>query len=706
MIVVRSRITNSTFLLIGILLLHLPLIAQEAEDQSATEGEQKEVILDEIFVSAQKREENLQEVPIAIAAFSDIQIEEAGIESPEDLLGMTSNITIGNSFTVGNSFITVRGISQINNSDPPIAVVVDGVYQANQKQLNQELFDVERIEVLKGPQGSIYGRNSLGGAINIVTKQAGIDFGGWLKAGISSGNGTRIAGSAGGPLGSNARLRAAASHRQSDGRIRNVFLNQLADPYEDTTARARFDFSLSDSLSLDLRLQTAETNGGAVLYSVLPTNGGTQRFDIRPDENILGFSEREGDDYSLKFDYVGDGWTLASISASTDLQETYRGDLDFSNATRFPGAFPLGQGQDLDVSYFSQEIRVASADDAKIRWLAGAYYLSTDRALTTIPFLDLDGTIAGFVPLFFIGEDNDNTAYAAFGQVDFHTGDHWSASVGLRYDKDERGQTDTINGGRRSRSFDDVQPRLTVSYSKDPDWMFYGALARGFRSGGYNAPPINPDFFRKETTNNLEVGFKSTLADNRVRFNGAAYLTQVDDFQYFRIDVATASQIIDNINDVEMMGIELDLLARISQGLDLFASVGVNDASIEDFDGSGRFRGNQTPNNVKSSLNLGAQYSIPIDEKLLLSLHGNAELRGKQYWFADNLDVSDSATFLNLRASLEGKRWSITAWGKNVTDEEFWAEYFDATWGGIPSGMDLGHLGRRSAAGVDVNFKF
>ena len=686
--------------------------AQEADEDSdaaeaAAEGEdEKDLFLDEIVVSAQKREENLQEVPIAITAFSDLQIEEAGIESPEDFLGMTANITIGNSFTVGNSFVTVRGISQINNSDPPVAIVIDGVYQANQKQLNQELFDVERIEVLKGPQGSLYGRNSLGGAINIVTRRPSAELGGWLQIGAGTASATRFAGSLTGGLGEKARGRIAASTRESDGRIRNVFVNELADPYEDTTLRARLEASPNERLSLDFRFQTSDSEGGAVLYSLLPTDGGAQRFDIRPDENILGFSERQVDEFTFKLDYVSDGWSFTSISAFTDLEETYRGDLDFSNSVRFPAAFPLGQGQDLEVSYLSQEIRLASADDADVRWLGGAYYLETDRELTTIPFFDADGTISGFVPLFFIGEDNDNTAFAVFGQVDFQLADHWSASVGARYDEDERNQTDTVNGGDRSRSFDDFQPRVTVSYSKDPDLLFYASVARGFRSGGYNAPPINPDFFRKETTQNFEVGFKSTLGDNRVRLNGAAYLNQVDDFQFFRVDILTASQIIDNVNEVEMTGVELELTARAAQGFDVFASAGFNDASIEDFDGSGRFIGNQSPNNVKSTINVGAQYSVGLREGLLLVLHGNAELRGRQYWFADNLDVTDEVEFFNARVALEAESWSLTAWGKNITDEEFWAEYFDALWGGIPSGMDLGHLGRRSTFGVDFKYRF
>lgn len=676
--------------------------AGEAEAAATEEGTR---VLDEIFVEAQMREENLQEVPISVVAYTDLQIEEAGIETPEDFIGMTSNIVLGNSFTVGNSFVTVRGMTQINNGDPPVAIVVDGVYQANQKQLNQELFDVERIEILKGPQGSIYGRNSLGGAINIITKAPSAEVGGYVQAGGGNGDSWRVSGSVGGGS-DKISGRLAASIRESDGLIDNVFLDEKADPYEDTTVRGRLGIQASDSFSVDVRAQTSSTDGGAVLYALVPTDGGANRFDIEPDENILGFSERDIDDFTLKLDYVGAGWTLTAISGYTDLQETYRGDLDFSNAERFPLAFPLGQGQDLDVSYWSQELRVASADDDDLRWLFGGYILNTARELTTIPFFDADGTIEGFIPLFFIGEDNDNTAYALFGQVDKRFGDDWTVNLGLRYDEDERDQTDTINGGDRSRSFDELQPRISISRSSNPNLLTYFTYARGFRSGGYNAPVITPDFFEKETTDSFEIGFKSTLANNRVRLNGAAYLTQVDNFQFFQVDILTASQIISTINEVEMMGLELDLQARLGGGWDLFASFGLNDSSIEDFDGTGAFEGNQTPNNVKWTFNPGAQITVPINDEWVFVGRADADLRGKQYWHPDNLDVQDEVSFLNARLGFDGGSWGISAWGKNLTDEEFCAEYFDATWGGIPSGMDLCHHGRPRTVGVDFKYRF
>ena len=155
---------------------------------------QAQAVLEEIVVTAQYREENLQEVPVAVTAFSADEITRAGIENTQDFINLTPNVTLDDSFTLGNTFVQVRGVAQINNADSPIAIVVDGVPQNNQKQFKQELFDMERIEVLKGPQGSLYGRNAIGGAINIVTKAPTNELEGFVKAGYGNGDEKKFSG--------------------------------------------------------------------------------------------------------------------------------------------------------------------------------------------------------------------------------------------------------------------------------------------------------------------------------------------------------------------------------------------------------------------------------------------------------------------------------------------------------------------------------
>jgi iron complex outermembrane receptor protein len=188
--------------------------------------------LEEIVVTARRRAESFQDVPVTITAFSQQDIRDAGIERPQDFVSLTPNVTLVETQNQGTSFITVRGISQARNSEPSVAVIVDGVLMANPSQFTQELFDVQQIEVLKGAQGAVYGRNAIGGAIVITTQQPGEEFDGRFRLGYDSGPGARAQVSGSGPLGDSDTLKyhAALSYYDTDGWIDNTYLDEKADP--------------------------------------------------------------------------------------------------------------------------------------------------------------------------------------------------------------------------------------------------------------------------------------------------------------------------------------------------------------------------------------------------------------------------------------------------------------------------------------------
>ncbi|HEX5719884.1 MAG TPA: TonB-dependent receptor plug domain-containing protein, partial [Thermoanaerobaculia bacterium] len=429
-----------------------PEQAAAVEEAEAAVSEMPKV-LDQIVVTARQREEDLQEVPMAVTALNSTQVEEARIESPEDFVALVPNLSMASSFTVGNSLLTMRGISQINNSDPPVAVVVDGVYQGNQKQFVQELFDIERIEVMRGPQGALYGRNSLGGAINIITRQPGNDFRGSVRASAGNGSALGLMASVSGALVKDVlQMSLAGSYKESDGLRENVYLHRKADPYEDAAARLQLRWLPVERSWLDLRIATATTEGGAVAYSIFPTVRLANDFRYDPDESILGFSRRDMDDLSLRFVREGGSWVFTSITGATELAESYRGDGDFSNPAREDLVFPfgqLGQGQHLDVRLLSQELRLTSAGGGDFEWLAGAYVQETDRRLDSFAFFDTNGTVAGFVPFITVSEGNDNTANALFGRLGGRLGGRWGGAVGLRFDRDRRRQKDLGSGRER-----------------------------------------------------------------------------------------------------------------------------------------------------------------------------------------------------------------------------------------------------------------
>jgi iron complex outermembrane receptor protein len=662
-----------------------------------------------VLVTAQRRAEDVREVPISVTAFTSSEIEEAGIRKPADFIALVPNIFMAESFTVGSSLIMSRGVAQTHNGSPPLAVVVDGVYQGNQKQFNQELFDIDRIELLKGPEGALYGRNSIGGAVNILTKQPTERFTGEVRVGFGNGSGKSVAGAISGPLHAEDLLfRFAGSLKDNDGLIENVFLRTEADPYTDRTGRFQLRWRPRQQVSIDGRASASSSDGGAVLYSIFPTTGHANDFSFPPEENILGESERQLRDFSVRAAWTGTVATLTAVAGYSRVEETYRADADLS----YPGgriATPfgqLGQGQDLSVRLASQELRIGSPDAQRVRWIVGLYHLGTDRDLESQLFADTNGTIAGFVPLVRIAEHDDNSAWAWFGQTDLKPWTHWTFSASARYDRDERRQTDLATGTVRTTVFDALQPRVTASYAPGKGFMAYVNAGRGFRSGGYNAPTVSPDVFDKELSTNFEIGARSTLADKRVQLDGAVYFTRLRHAQYFRVDFASASQIIDNMNRVQISGVELTLHGRVVQGLEVYGALGFNDSSIEDFDGTDAFEGNQTPTNIRSMANAGVQYAKLLGRGIVGVFRADLGRRGGQYWMPDNLDVQDPVELLDLRCSFLRDQWSVVGWVRNLTNAKYYVEYGDAKWSGIISGDDIGWLGRPRSFGVEVGRKF
>jgi iron complex outermembrane recepter protein len=671
-----------------------------------------QVGLEEIIVTAQRREQRLQDVPVAVAVLSDRDIEARGISSTRDALPTIPNVTYDESFTVGNSYVSVRGVAQINNADSPVAVVVDGVPQNNQKQLRMELFDIERIEVLKGPQGALYGRNAIGGAINIVTKEPSNNFDGWVEAGAGSGGLRTASGALSGPIVDDKVLfRLTGAYKEADGNIRNTFLNRKVDFYESGDARARLLFKPSDALTIDVRGSHSNLDGGAVMYAPMdPTLPDNANRKAAPVSDILGDSERTIDDGSVKVDWSTAAGTLTSITAYTDLSENYRGDLDFCSPVQCPGGFvgiglQAEQRQVLDVSMLSQELRFTSPDDRSLRWIAGAFYLNTQRDIQTLGNLLIPG--AASIPLISSIESNDNDAYSAFAQVDYDVTERTTLGVSLRYDRDEREQTDAGSPARPVRriAFDEVQPRVVLSHKFTRDQLGYASYSTGFRSGGFNGIGGRP--FDAETLENFEIGYKSAWFEQRLRVNAAAFRSRSDNYQFFYLDFdAGGVQVIDNLEQVEFTGMELEVQGGLARGLTAYVSLGLLDSDIKDFDSSLTVpvaRGNRTPGTQKSTLSTGAQYEFPVGA-LTGRIRADYSRWGKRYLFADNIDVRDPVNMLDLRVSLGGDSWTVTAWGRNVLDEFYWQEFGSVRFGA--PGVDLGSPGQPDTYGLEFRYEF
>ncbi|HEX9772674.1 MAG TPA: TonB-dependent receptor [Steroidobacteraceae bacterium] len=672
--------------------------------------------LEEILVIARRRDEALLDVPVAVNAFSAEEIASAGILRPQDFIALTPNMTMVQTQNQGTSFIVVRGISQARNSEPSVAVLIDGVLMANPSQFNQELYDIASIEVLKGPQGALYGRNAIGGAVIIRTREPGDELEGSLMAGYDSGPGYRARFGVGGPIGSSDtwKFQLSGSYFDTDGYIDNPILGEEADPFKDVSGRLKLLWEPNDAVKADLRLSFSQVDTQALYFNITEQADDTS-LPVRV--NNRGENERDMFSTSLKLDFdVGDG-TLTSITAYDQLEELLTGDqFDFLpipesalfNCPFFFCGVDQAQHQWLDVEAVSQEIRYTSPSDARFRWIAGAYVIATDRFISTGNVFDLGTGVVPEVkttplPLFnpqvsYLADSQDNLAWALFGELSYDLTERFEASVALRYDRDERENTtetpaeflptpDAETGQVREETWDDLQPKATLRFKPTDDVMTYLSYSRGFRSGGFNQTGVGAaniagvsDLFDQETADTYEAGVKAQFMDRRLSTSASIFHTKAEGSYFFVFDPNTSTQNLGNLDEVEYQGLELEFQAQVTDALDVYARGGWTDSEIKKsrrtVPPAPSDVGNQAPLVSEYTVNLGAQLRLPLGSSALdFFIRPDFQIIGDTWWYPDNFTKRDPVELLNLRAGIEADNWSLVAWSKNLTDEEYNAEW-------------------------------
>jgi iron complex outermembrane receptor protein len=676
--------------------------------------------MEEIIVTARKRDESFKDVPVTVNVFTETLVEDAGIYRPADFIQMVPNMTLVETQNAGNAFVVIRGISQARNSEPSVAVQVDGVLQTNPAEFNQELYDIQQIEVLKGPQGALYGRNAIGGAIIITTLDPADEFEATVKAGYGNENSIRGQLGVSGPLGDSAGYRATVNYYETDGFLHNVFLNESVDPVESLSARARFVFEPSDNFRGDFRVAVDDLSTRA-LYFVVPRVDEANPFggyvddanDV--DEPIQldnpGVNDRDVLNSSLKLDFgVGEG-TFTSVTHYNTTEEVLTGDaFDFRPAANslFNAilGFDLNQSQFLDIEAYSQELRYTSPTEGKFRWIAGAYYVHTDRFISTGNMVD---TGAGVFPIYreprfggnnpsatFLADSQDNDAWAVFADATIELGEKTELDLAIRYDEDKRENTTETpeaflpvgtppgsSGQVREHTWSEPQPKLTLRYAASDALTLYGGWSRGFRSGGFNQTGVGAvadasgiagvnDLFEAEVAETTEVGFKSVLADGRVAFNGAAYYTESENGYFFVFLAANSTQNLGNL-DARYKGFELEMNWSATDNLSLYASYGYTDSDITDMEDTS-VKGNEAPLVSRNTANAGFQYDVPVGE-LELSFRVDYRYTGRTWWEPYNTTSRDPVDIVDARVALGDERWTATLWGKNLTDEEYNQEF-------------------------------
>ncbi|MFC7051055.1 TonB-dependent receptor [Emcibacter nanhaiensis] len=681
------------------------------------------MILEEVVVTARMRSESLQEVPLSETAFSAQAIEDARIDTAGDFLALTPNVSLAEAQSAGTSFLTIRGVSQVRNGESPVAVVVDDVLQINSRQLTQPMFDIESIEVLRGPQGALYGRNATGGAILITTKKPGNEFEGSVRASYGTGEDYILQGSVSGPIVKDKLLfRVAGRYQNKDGYFTNKYLNEKVDYLEDVAVRAMLNWNISDNVTLDLRGSILRTDGGAnnfqyqaVVYdgdscfSSNPFGGTNVGADVVSRDfcgTNIGENERDVDEFSAKLTVETDAATFTNIFSYNRVTEYVAADqFPYTAAVDVFGIFDGTQTQYVDVDAWSNEFRIASPSDQALTWMVGAYYLKTDRFISTTTGDDnemgferierlpaFDSTINP--TLSFLADDNDNEAWALFGNAAYNVTDKLEVAVAVRYDEDHRKQTVSeyntsgTQGAVNEQTYSKFQPKVTAKYSFTDDVSAYASWGIGFRSGQFNQNGVGAvaadagtngvsDVVKQEENETFEIGFKSELLDNRLRLNGAVFHTKLDNPLYFVFIGSVGAQVLVNIDEVELQGFELEAAATLGEGLDIVAGFGYTDSEIKSYAVDPAQEGNNAPYIPETTFNLGVQYRTAITQDYELLARADYERRGAQYWDAENSTARSAINLVNARIGIENvdQGWSITGSVNNLTDEKYNSEW-------------------------------
>ena len=677
-------------------------VAVMAQDETGAESASEGI--GDIVVTAQRREQNLQDVPVAVTAFSGDTIADLGIQSSSDIAGVVPNLEIGLPGGEGNQpLIYVRGVGLADtnsNNAGPNGVYVDEVYISSPGAQTFQLFDLERVEVLKGPQGTLYGRNATGGAINFITAKPSNDF--QAQASLSYGSFDTISGEAavGGPIGEGVRFRIAGTGTHSNGYVHNLLTGRRENGQGSFALRGQLAFDVADTFDALLSVHGGKVDTRAPQYRSLglldPATGFTT--PCAPDAiaanqcgNVLGyvspprFYDGEYDkSEKLKVKNWGAsarlGWdlggvTLTSISAYEWNDKMHREDSDASPLA----LLHIDYGVRSDT--FSQELRL-SGSGGGVEWVAGAYYLheilkqnqtgdlfGALRALTPDGGADTSGATTGGAPVLFSRTLNRQTTEAAsiFGQIEIALAPKLRATAGGRYNYErkhflaatqlEDAVIDgfAIPGGilplyafDNRKSFENVSFKIGLDYDITDDVMAYASVSTGFKSGGFNGgflsfdpaeAAVQAQPFEEETLTAYEVGLKSTLLDRRLRFNAAAFYYDYKDLQLYTLinTGAIPLSLLDNAANATIYGAEFEMIAKPADRLDITLNLGLLDTEVKDFvTATADLSGNRLALSPSVTFSGMANYEVPLSSGLALAIQPSASYRSSQYFSADN----------------------------------------------------------------------
>ena len=797
--------------------------------------------IDEIVVTARRQTESLRDVPASVSVLTADALEKTGAQIAEDFVQLTPGVTIvTGTAEVGDTQINIRGMNGARDAESSVALVVDGILKTNTAQLNQNHGTMSQVEILKGPQGAIYGRNAAAGAVVLSTLKPSDEYTGKLKVGLGE-HGTQTAsGYLSGPLGTNSGFVVSFNRTETDGFYTNRFLNQdVVDNAELYGIDTRLMVEL-DSTTWDLKARYAKVDSASINFRAafqLPAFGPgfTQNVNSIDFEengnayygNIIPTNDQETVEISAKIDHEMENHTLTAWMLYSEVEQDLMADGTSADFGRYAAAALAGtpaatasaaqcaattaalstfvinspgqiggtlgpyspttcdgsQYQVRNQKDFSVEARLASNTDGPLQWQAGVYYLDIDREVGVSLGADLgQGVLYSLYngptsvnPTSQLYHDDFTTEVTAvFASLDYAASDNLNVGFALRYDEEKREVdnlvplvSDPITGAALnpgqdvdgdgvltaipsdSETYDELQPKISMNYAVNDETNIYANAGIGFKSGGFNnsgaaqiisnnlvngptlldalltgtAANVNSevtiaDNYEKETSTAFEVGVKGTSGD--LTYELAGYYTEVEDMQFFEFFVGTFGllRVVNNIDEVEIMGVEGSLKYDLNDELALFGSFNYLDSEITSNSARPSTVGNKSPYTSEYTINIGADFSKELNNGSELTARFDYRITGPTFFHTvQGVNTSQWASFapgdfsiaerdeygvMNARIGITNGNLKVSAYARNLFDEKFLAEV-------IPAAEFAGSFvspGARRLVGVEASLSF
>lgn len=696
-----------TGVLCGLFLFVLPVFGDPKPEERSEET---------LTVTARKIKEDVLKIPVSVSLFTETQLKDARIENTMEMIRYVPNVYFKKS--TSENMISIRGVTAFDASIySPAAFYVDDVLFPLHYMHNLDFYDLERVEVLKGPQGTLYGGNSESGVINVITKRPGKEFSG--KISLETGVYPSVDGdpllaktnlSLSGPIREDRLFfGAAAMVENNQGVTTNLTTdNDRAGNMKRYNGRFSLLYTPSEHWDISLIADAMKNNDNIAVYRFETGPYRTDPYTVRHEQT--GWSDEDGSGQAFKVKYTGSAWEFLSVTGHRNYVNKNQQDYDNT-------ADPANNWGEVVAEYddniLTQEFRISSVTDGPFTWLGGLYGFTEDTRITreNATAMDRDNT------------EIDNRGWALFGMGTYTFFDRLHLEAGLRYDvQNQRGTHNRsyvdpgtgLTASRRlakDQDFREVLPRVSLGWDLTPKIYTYALVSKGYLTGGYNyamAVDENSLTYDPEYVWNHEIGIKGSWLNNRIVSSLSAFYLKIEDKQvYEQVTGSNPGTKIDNAAKAHTKGIELEITARPAPGLDLIAGLGIISGEYDDWIATEwndtytgyvttDYSGKSLPNVPKYTFNLGAQY------RFMNGIFIRGDVNGVGDFYGDHANTVEEKSYalVNLKLGYETEDFDIYLWGENIFDKHYHNIKYE--W----DGAELVQDGIPLSMGISLNWRF